>query len=218
MANRITRVDEARLATRRLVMSHGVDMREARLASGLRQVDVARAIGSSASGIGRVERGEAPRLAVSDLAAHAAAVGLRLSMGLHPAGGRLRDARQLEMINRYRKRVAPGGWATGLEAPAGGPGDLRAFDLVLSRGPIRIGHEFISRLRDVQAQLRPIHLKQRDSRISRVVFVLAATNANRRAADEAGAALLEAFPLPTKAVFGALVRGRDPGANGIVWL
>jgi hypothetical protein len=122
------------------------------------------------------------------------------------------------MINQYRKRVAPGGWAVMLEAPAGAAGDLRAFDLVLSRGTVRIGHEFISRLRDVQAQLRPIHLKQRDSGINRVVLVLAATNANRRAADEAGTALLEAFPLSTKAVFGALVVGRDPGASGIVWL
>jgi len=218
MANRITRVDEARLAMRRLVMAQGVDLREARLASGLRQVDVARAVGASASGIGRVERGETRRLAVLDLAAHAAAVGLKLSMSLYPAGGRLRDARQLEMINRYRRRVAPGGWSAVLEAPAGGAGDLRAFDLVLSRGQIKIGHEFISRLRDVQAQIRPIQLKQRDSGISRVVLVLAATNANRRAADEAGQALLDAFPLPTKSVVRALVRGNDPGANGIVWL
>jgi len=218
MANRITRIDEARLAARRLLVQQGLDLREARLASGLRQVDLARATGRSASGIGRAERGEAQRLAVLDLAGQAAAVGLRLSLSLYPAGGRLRDTRQLEMINRYRKRVASGGWVVSFEAPSGGRGDLRAFDLVLARGPMRIGHEFVTRLRDVQAQLRPIQLKQRDSGIGRLVLVLAATRGNRCAAAEAGDILREVFPLSTKAVLGALARGRDPGANGLVWL
>jgi transcriptional regulator with XRE-family HTH domain len=218
VANRITRIDEARLAARRLVRQHGLDLREARLALGLRQADIGRAIGSSATVIGRTERGEAARLAILDLAAHAAAVGLRVSIGLYPGGGRLRDARQINMINRYRAMIASGSWTAGLEVPASGAGDLRAFDLVISRGQMRIGHEFISRLRDVQAQVRPVQLKQRDSGISRVVLVLAATRANRRAVAEAGGALRASFPLTTRAILGALSRGRDPGANGIVWL
>ena len=165
MANRLTRVDEARLTIRRQVAAHGADLREARIAAGLRQIDVARALRRSASAIGRVERNAARRVAIEDLAAQAAAVGLKLSTQLYPAAGRLRDASQLQMINRYRETVAPGGWMIRLEVPVGGAGDLRAFDLVLSRPPTYVAHEFVSRLRDVQAQIRPLLRKQQDSGI-----------------------------------------------------
>lgn len=218
MPNRLTRVDEARLVARRLVAEHGSDLREARIAAGLRQSDVARAVHRSASAIGRAERNRARRVTVEDLAAHAAAVGLKLSTHLYPTAGRLRDTRQLEMINRYRLLVASGGWRISLEAPVGGAGDLRAFDLVLSRAAVHVAHEFVSRLRDVQAQIRPLLHKQRDSRMSRLVLVVAGTNANRRAVAEAGPALREPFPLGSRTVLAALRAGRDPGANGLVLL
>ncbi len=159
----------------------------------------------------------APRSVVEDLATQAVAVGLRLSTKLYPVGGSLRDANQLTMINRYREVVAPGGWAIKLEAPVGGTGDLRAFDLVLSRPPIYVAHEFVSRLRDVQAQIRPLIRKQHDSGIQRLVLVVAATHANRRAVAEAGLILGEAFPLGTRTVLAALRAGRAPAANGLVF-
>jgi transcriptional regulator with XRE-family HTH domain len=218
VANRLTRVDEARLVARRLVAEHGSDLREARLAAGLRQSDVARAVGGFASAIGRVERNRARRVALEVLAAHAAAVGLRLSTHLYPAGGRLRDARQLEMINRYRAMVTPGGWTAGFEVPVGPSGDLRAFDLVLSRSHVRVAHEFVSRVRDVQAQIRPLVRKQHDSGVARLVLVVAGTTTNRRAIAEAGTTLRELFPLGTRTVLAALRSGRDPGANGLVLL
>ncbi len=148
----------------------------------------------------------------------AAAVGLKLSTHLYPGGGRLRDGRQIEMINRYRRIVAPGGWTVALEARVGQFADLRAFDLVLSRPPIRVAHEFLSRLRDVQAQIRPLLRKQRDSGMPRLVLVVAGTHANRRAVAEAGAALQETFPVGTRTVLAALRSGRDPGGNGLVLL
>jgi len=218
MANRLTRVDEARLVARRLVAEHGSDLREARLAAGLRQSDVARALRRSASAIGRVERNRARYVTVEELAAQAAAVGLRLSTHLYPAGGRLRDTRQLQMMNRYRAIVAPGGWTGAAEVPVGPSGDPRAFDLVLSRSSARVAHEFVSRVRDVQAQIRPLLRKQLDSGIGRLVLVVAGTNANRRAIAEAGQALRESFPLGTRAVLASLRSGREPGANGLVLL
>lgn len=218
MANRLTRVDEARLAARRLVAEQGANLREARVAAGLRQADIGRAIRRSPSAIGRVERNAARRVTVEDLAAHAAAVGLRLSIQLYPGSGRLRDARQLQMMNRYREIVSPGGWAIALEVPVGPPPDLRAFDVVLSRPPIRIALEFVSRLRDVQAQIRPLLRKQRDSGIPRIVLVVAGSHANRRAFAEAGPVVREAFPLATRSVLAALRSGRDPGANGMVFI
>ena len=218
MANRLTRVDEARLAARRLIAEHGADLREARIAAGLRQADLGRALHRSPSSIGRVERNAARGLRLEDLAAHAAAVGLRLSSHLYPGAGRLRDGRQLEMINLYRELVTPGGWSIALEAPVGGRGDLRAFDMVLSRSSVHIAHEFLSRMRDVQAQMRPLLRKQYDSGIARLVLVVAGTHANRRAVAEAGTAIRDAFPLGSKAVLAALRAGRDPGQNGLVFL
>lgn len=218
MANRLTRVDEARLLARRQVAEHGADLREARVAAGLRQADIGRALRRSASAIGRVERNAAKRVPVEDLAAHAAAVGLRLSTHLYPGSGRLRDARQLDMMNRYREIIAPGGWMIALEVPVGPPPDLRALDLVLSKPPIRIAHEFLSRLRDVQAQIRPLLRKHRDSGIPRIVLVVAGSHANRRAVAEAGPVFREAFPLTTRTVLAALRSGRDPGGNGLVFI
>ncbi len=218
MANRMTRVDEARLVARRQVAEHGADLREARVAAGLRQADIGRALRRSASAIGRVERNAARRVAVEDLAAHAAAVGLRLSTHLYPGSGRLRDARQLDMMNRYREIIAPGGWTIALEVPVGPPPDLRALDLVLSRPPIRIAHEFLSRLRDVQAQIRPLLRKQRDSGIPRIVLVVAGSHANRRGVAEAGPVFREAFPIAARTVLAALRSGRDPGGNGLVFI
>jgi len=218
VANRLTRVDEARLAIRRRVAEHCHDLREARIGAGLRQSDVARALNVSASTIGRIERGVARRLAIDDLAAHAAVVGLRLSTQLYPAPGRLRDTRQLQMINRYRSVVAPGGWAMALEAPVGTHPDPRAFDLVLTRASVRIAHEFLSRIRDVQAQIRPLLRKQHDAGVACLILVVAGTHANRRAIGEAGLALREAFPLQSRSVLSALRAGRDPGRNGLVFL
>ena len=218
MGNRIPAVGEARRAIRRRTAALTDDLREARLAAGLSQSEIARALGSSASQIGRIERGEQGRVAIEDVAAFAASVGLRLSVNLYPVGGRLRDARQLQMIERYRRLTVEGGWRIGLEVPIGRPGDLRAFDLVLTRGSAVIAHEFVSRLRDVQAQVRPLLLKQRDAGIERLVLVVGASRGNRQAVAEAQSVLRESFPGGTKATLAAIRAGRDPGANGLVFI
>lgn len=85
------------------------------------------------------------------------------------------------------------------------------------RGPMAIGVEFITRLRDVQAQVRAAMLKQRDSRAARVILVIRATHANRRAVLEAAAVLGATFPVRSRAVLAALAAGRDPGRNAIVF-
>ena len=218
MANRIRIVEQARQRAMRQRQELGTDLREARLAAGLRQGDVGRALGWSHARIGRIERAALQRVTLDDLALVAACVGMAFSGKLFPATGRLRDAGQLSMINRYRGVVARGRWNSKLEAPVGLPGDQRAFDLLLARGSLQVMHEFISRLRDVQAQVRRLTVKQADARDARLILVIAATHANRRAVAEAGGALRDSFPLGTKAVLGALRSGVDPGGNGIVFL
>ena len=218
MPNRIRIVEQAQRRAFRQRQELGIDLREARLAAGLRLIDVGRALGWSHARVGRIERAQSERVTLDDVALVAACVGLSFSGRLYPAAGRLRDAAQLSMINRYRELVAAGSWVTRIESPVGPPGDQRAFDLLLVRGSLHVAHEFISRLRDVQAQVRRLTLKQADADEARLILVIAATHANRRAVAEAGGALEASFPLGTRAILAALRAGNDPGGNGIVFL
>ena len=223
MANRIRRVPEAFAVGKRLQSELGRELRDARLARGLRQSDVARSIGVSHSRVGRVERNALRNLGLADAARHGATVGLRLYAHFYPTGGGLRDAAQLALLRRFRIRIGDL-WHWQLEAPLNVAGDLRAFDALLTAtrapggSPITVAVEAITRLRDVQAQLRDLTLKQRDGQVLRLVILVAATHANRTALRSAADVLATAFPLGTRATLAALAAGADPGANGIVLL
>lgn len=217
MPPRLRSVHEADRRIRASIREAGAELREARIAAGLTQSAVARALGWSASKVGRIERGEDLQVATSDLARLAAVVGRQLWMRIYPAPGALRDAPQLGLEAAFLEEIGPGAWHVILESDVGIIGDLRAFDVEL-RGAVRIGVEFITRLRDVQAQIRPIIQKQRDSGVDRVVVVLKDTHANRRAVREAKAALAAAFPMGGRALMAALREGRDPGGNGILFV
>jgi transcriptional regulator with XRE-family HTH domain len=217
MPNRVRLVHEASIAGRRLQAELGADLREARLARGLRQRDVARATGFSDARISRVERGRLEGLAVAELARHGAAVGLRLHARFYPTGSGLRDRGQLDLLRQLRARIGDG-WTWQLEAPIRLPGDLRAFDALLRNGQAAVAVEAITRLRDAQAQLRDLSLKQRDGGIERLVLVIRGSHANRRALASAADVLATTFPLGTKATLAALSAGGDPGQNGIILL
>jgi transcriptional regulator with XRE-family HTH domain len=217
MANRVRQIDEAAIAGHRLQRELGAVLREARLARGLRQIDVARAMNVSHARVSRVELGVLRDLAVADAARHGAAVGLRLHARFYPTGAGLRDAAQLDLLRRLRARIAEA-WSWQLEAPLNIPGDMRAFDLLLTRGGGTIAVEAITRLRDTQGQLREATRKQRDGQVSRLVILLSATPHNREALASAGDILATTFPLSTRATLVALANGDDPGQNGIVLL
>jgi hypothetical protein len=152
-----------------------------------------------------------------DLARHAAAVGLRLHARLYPAGPPIRDAAQVALLDRFRRRLAAD-WRVKLEAPLPIQGDQRAWDMLLWSGGLTIGVEAISRLRDVQAQVRQAQLKRREAQVRRLVLLVAATHANRRALAAADALIRSDFTLGTRAAFAALAVGRDPGADALILL
>jgi len=217
MANRVSKLAEATTRARQLKAELGTELREARLGRGLRLVDVAGAVSTSASHISRIERGLTGDLSLLHLAGHGTVVGLRLHARFYPAGGGLRDAAQLDLLRRLRARIGDR-WSWQLEAPLNIAGDLRAFDALLTNGETKVAIEAITRLRDAQAQLRAAALKQRDGHVARLVMVIRATNYNRAALTSAADVLATTFPLGTRATLAALQVGADPGDNGIVLL
>jgi transcriptional regulator with XRE-family HTH domain len=217
MPNRVGSTDDATLRGRRLQAELGSDLREARLARGLRQIDVAQAISVSHAAISRVELGLLTGLSIADAVRHGAVVGLKLHARFYPVGGGLRDAAQLDLIRRLRARIGDR-WRWQLEAPLDIAGDLRAFDALISNEQTTIAIEAITRLRDAQAQLRAAMLKQRDGNVPRLVLLIKATQHNREALASAADVLATTFPLGTRATLNALTEGMDPGDNGIVLL
>lgn len=184
---------------------------------GLTLREVAVAIGSSSSEISRRELGRSRRLTGEKLAVHAAAVGLKLSVSLWPVGGGVRDAAQARYIAAFVARVGRA-WRVVFEAPIPVAADLRAVDILLIRRGIRVALEVISRLADLQAQVRAAQLKARDLAATRLILVVAGTHANRQALEAVRASLVEAFDLDTRRVMADLARGVDPARDAIVVL
>ncbi len=217
MPSRSRALDESHRWWRRTELEIGDQLRTARHVLGLTEKQVAAAVGVSQSEVSRRERGRARRLAGRALARHGAAVGLKLSIKLWPIGGGVRDAAQARYVAAFVARVGRA-WTVRLEAPMPIAGDLRAVDVVLLSGTVRIAVEVITRLADLQAQVRAAQLKARDIDATRLVLVVAGTNANRAALRTLRPALVNSFDLDTRRILAELVAGRDPGRDGIVLL
>lgn len=193
----------------------GDQLRAGRHVLGVTQKSIGRAIGVGQAEVSRREHGMLRGVRAHHLAVHAAAVGLRLRINLWPVGGGLRDAAQLRYIASLVARIGQR-WKVVLEAAVPTPDDLRAVDILLIGGPHRIVVEVITRLTDVQAQVRTIQQKARDIGATRVVIVLASTHANRTALVGARGALAASFDLDSRRVLAELAAGRDPGRDAII--
>ena len=217
MATRTRVADSARRQWERTALELGDQLRTARHILGLTLRQVGGAIGTSQSEISRRELGRSGRLTGPKLAAHAAAVGLKLSVKLWPVGGGIRDAAQARYIAAFVARVGRA-WKVLIEAPIQLAGDLRAVDILLMNDAARIAVEVITRIADLQAQVRAAQLKARDIGATRLILVIAGTHANRTAVNAARGMLAPAFDLDTRRLMAELAAGHDPGRDGIVVL
>ena len=195
----------------------GRELRVARITRGMRQADVAVRLGTSIAHVSRVEHGLISGLGLVSLSRQAAVVGLKPWLRLFPSGPRPMDHAQLELFRRFRDRIGSA-WSVTVEAPMPIRGDLRAADALIAIPGCRCMVEVITRLADVQAQLRAARLKQRDLGADRLVLIVASNGTNRRAIRAAGPTVLDSLPLGTKGVLRALVENRDPGDDGLVLL
>lgn len=195
----------------------GDQLRTGRHVLGLTQAQVARSLGISQPEVSRRERGRSATVVGRSLTRHAAAVGLRLSIKLWPIGGGVRDAAQARYVAAFVARVGRP-WKVMLEVPIPLPGDLRAVDVTLKSPSLLIAVEVITRLADLQAQIRAAQLKARDLGAGRLILVVAGTHANRATLRTVRPTLVASFDTDTRRVLGDLAAGRDPGRDGIVIL
>lgn len=201
----------------------GSELRIARVSAGLSQHEVGDRIGLSGSQVSRVERGLVPNASVSELARIGAVVGLDVRIRAYPGGDPLRDSGQVQVIERFRKRLAPT-IGVRLEVPIPLEGDRRAWDLFLDRlvdesgRPHGMPAEVETRIHDAQAQFRRITLKMRDASIEDVIVVVADIPSNRRAIAAAGATLSGSFPVSARKALAALAEGRYPEGSCLLFI
>jgi len=201
----------------RLVASLGEEMRQARRASGLSQRAVGASAGLSPSQVSRIERGGVPGVSLRHLARIAGVLGLELSARTFPGGAPIRDAAHAALLARLRDRLHPSlVWRT--EVPVGASGDQRAWDATIRGHDFLVAVEAETRPRDLQALLRRINLKSRDSAVDAVLLVLTDSRANRELVLAFGEELRSSFPVPARAALLALAGGEDPGGNSVVRL
>jgi transcriptional regulator with XRE-family HTH domain len=216
MSTKERAVDNGTRRGRTILTELGNELRASRLEHGLSQAAVAAAARTSRAQVSRIERAEAPRVAILEFSRVLAVVGLELSARAYPGGRPLRDAAHLALLDRFRRRVSLSvAWR--FEAPVGGAGDLRAWDAVMLVGLTEVAVETETRPRDVQTLLRRLATKRRDDPgISSVVLVMADTRHNRRVVKEFGEVVRAELPMTSKAIIEALAAGREPGGSGIV--
>jgi transcriptional regulator with XRE-family HTH domain len=217
MATRTNPLHEASRLTGWQLVDIGREIRVARITGGRTQREVARRVGTSVARISRVERGLVTTITLRQLARIAAAVGLKLYLRAFPASRRLLDQPQLDLHAELRRR-AHRSWQWRTEVPMPIPGDLRAADSTAMIPGCMVIFELWTRLADGQAQTRAALLKGRDLNADRVILVLKATRANREALRQAGPDALASFPMRSRDILRALAAGKDPGANGILFL
>ena len=215
MTTRTRSLDEARRRSTRLAHELGDELRAARHVAGLTQRRVAAAIHSSQAEVSRRERGRVPGIGIDRLVAHGAALGMRASVKLWPVGGAIRDAAQARYVAAFVARIGRP-WTVTLEAPMPIPGDLRAIDVRLRSADGTVAVEVITRLADLQAQLRAAQLKARDAQASRLVIVIAGTHANRRAVAGARPTIVQGYDLDARQVLLDLGAGRIPPRDALI--
>jgi transcriptional regulator with XRE-family HTH domain len=203
----------------RLVRSIGEEFRTARVALGLSQRHVARAAHVSRSQYGRIEVGAVRHLSILTAARISAVLGLDLSARTYPSGRPIRDAAHAKRLGRLLDHVGPplrSVTDVPLRRTTDYP-DQRAWDAVLTGDGRRTAVELETRLHDIQALTRRIHLKQRDDTPDRLLVVVANTRANRRVVDEFGSLFADWPRLRTAAVLKDLRSGQHP-ATGLILL
>lgn len=125
---------------------------------------------ASTSALNRLERFGLANVPLARLVEIAAVLGLDVSIRLHRVGDPIHDNASQGLIGRFL-RVVSAGYRVTREAllPSGGQ---RSWDVLLRLAALLVGVELVTRVRDVQALVRLIRLRERDGGVDHVLLVL----------------------------------------------
>jgi len=171
----------------------------------------------------RIERGLVPDASVRQLARIGSVVGLDVRVRAYPGPDPVRDIAQLRLLGRLEARLH-GSLTFRTEVPLPIEGDQRAWDGWISGFVDRSDQtaglpvDAETRLHDVQALLRRLAVKVRDSGAEHVLLVLAGTKANRYALAHVYPILTATFPVSPRRALAALAAGRYPGGSAVIFL
>jgi transcriptional regulator with XRE-family HTH domain len=217
MATRTSRLEQGRAIGKQIRVSVGSEIRLARTGAGASLRDAGRRVGMSHSQFGRIERDALENVSIDQLSRACAAVGLKLVGRAIPGAGPAIDESQLALLKRFHV-LLPDGTPMPTEVPLPIPGDLRAWDAMITLDGERIAIEAETRLTDIQALDRRCQLKLRDGLVDRLILLVNDTAHNRAMLHAHREALRATFPLDGRQIIPALRAGRTPEANGIVVL
>lgn len=215
MATRETPAQRGRRRGAELQLRLLGELRQARLKADVSQREMARRIGWSQTEYWRLESNRTANIGLPDLAAAGALLGLDLSAGLHPVGDPISDRGQQVVIARVRALIGPA-WRVYAEAPLPGSGDRRAWDLLLRIESQIVGIEVETRVRDIQALVRRIRMRERDGGVDEIILVLADTRTNRRLMAELTEALGPPYGTSAREIQAALRAGRPVPGSGVL--
>lgn len=193
---------------------------EARVDRGLSYAALGRAVGRSGQQVARICHGRVQSVPLVLLVRLAALVGLELAARTFPGGQPLRDGGQQALLARFRARLGGGiGWQVEVpvvdEVAVNRP-DLRAWDAVLTGRSWRAGVEAETNVRDAQALIRRLALKQRDGAVDGGVVLVLNDSRHHRDLVRAGV-FRDAFPVDARPALARLHHGEAPG-NAVVLL
>lgn len=217
MSSRDRLITSGRVRGEKLRRQIGQTLVDARGGRGLTIAEVAHACGASRQEYRGWELAYGAPIRIDEAALACRVLGLDLVLTTYPAGTGLRDAGHARVIGRFVAEL-PACVGRSLEVTIPSAGDLRAWDLLLTVGGCRIGVAAETVFRDGQALLRRERQKARDSGVDRLLLVLAATHRNRRAVEEAGRWVTEAFPVGPRAAWAALRACRDVGGDALLFV
>lgn len=175
---------------------------------------IAKEIGWQQSELNRLERFGLPNVPLVRLAEIASVLGLEVSIRLHRIGDPVRDRASQALIARFVGLVAS---AFRMTHEALLPtGDQRSWDLLLRCGGVLIGVEAVTRVRDLQALVRHIRLRERDGGVDHVVLLLSDSAHNRAMLSQLVDALGPRFTTSRREIIAALRAGRPIPGSGVM--
>ena len=185
-----------------------------RQTANISQRAVAHELGWQQSELNRLERFDFPNVPLLRLVEMASVLGLEVSVRLHRVGDPIRDKASQALIGRFLALVGSGYRVT-REAllPSGGQ---RSWDILLRTGATLVGVEVITRVRDVQALVRLIRLRERDGGVDHVLLVLSDSGHNRAMLRQLLEALGPAFTTSRREIIDALRSSLPVPGSGVL--